>query len=109
MDISCLDVARTFGDALVTAMDAAKMKPVELSRRTRIDQSNISGLVNRRYPPNMPTVRRLAEGLGCNVWDLLDDVMTKWELPLTRHKVAHAKESPPSGAKPARGRSARLG
>lgn len=51
----------------------AGLRATELSRRSGVPISTISGIENRRYLGRILTLRKLATALGCQAGDLVED------------------------------------
>lgn len=104
-----MSMPRTFAQALQSVMDAKGVKPVDLSKKARIHQSNLSGLMKQQFPPRQITIRKLSTALDCDPLDLLDDVITEWGLPLSREMVVENSRAPAAGRRSVKKRRAGSG
>lgn len=63
---------QNFGQALVRLAAARNVNRAELARRLGISKSTITKWLGPRSSPNVATVERILEALGCSLYDLAD-------------------------------------
>ena len=62
---------RAVGETLRTAREKAGLTQTQLGKRTGLDQAVVSRLETGRNRPRIDTLRRIAQGLGLSVSELL--------------------------------------
>lgn len=90
-------VAKTFGEAFRAAMDAAKVEPLELAKKSGVQASTISKWRSTSAIPRPDSLAPVLKVLQISLPELLDGVITPWGMPLCGHPDAKARDHPASG------------
>ena len=63
----------SIGENIRKRLAASGMAQNELARRSGMSSSGMSTVINGNFEPRMENLRQIAQALGCQVADLLDD------------------------------------
>lgn len=69
-----LKLQKQFGEHLVKLRAARKMTPAELARRCYMERSSIARLETGRMTPSLFMLKKLADGLGIDLQDILHGI-----------------------------------